>query len=587
MTADSWRLPRRRDALSYWLRTRLLSLWAEVKQALPPRAARRWPAADGLADAPVVAQHRSPLWVDGTDDEFALTAGKVENLRRAMRAFHRVEVPAGGVLSFWAQLGRPSARRGFVVGREVREGCIVPTVAGGICQLSNALSAVATQAGLTFVERHGHTARLGAALASDADATVFWRHVDLKLSTDHAWRLDVAMDGHELIVSLRAREPTVSKVMSVAVARQPATAPARGCLTCDERHCFRHAVHHGLRGRQARTVALLDGWSAEFAAYLAPRQMERFAPLPLRLAFWRPVARSWSDVAWRARFASLRGTLWRRLYARHAGGHRQAAVLDGQRCLAEAYAAALTPLHTRLVVDQALLPHLEILGVLAGREVEVLAHALPMSEIQARLDRAAQRWPDEASLSDFRAPPELVAAEWRGLARAHRVVTPHAEVAAVLHRALSGDVKRLDWVMPPAAPCPSPPPGKSPLLLFAGAAQPRKGTRELSAALAGLDVCLRLQGQRDAAEWPGVTCDTRRVSDPLEGVAAVVLPAHVEHAPRLLLRALARGLPVIATPACGLGAGPDLRIVEAGDVEGLRAALVGVLDMEKSRRRDE
>ena len=41
-------------------------------------------------------------------------------------------------------LGRITARKGFVLGREIREGCVVPTVGGGICQLSNALATAAT-----------------------------------------------------------------------------------------------------------------------------------------------------------------------------------------------------------------------------------------------------------------------------------------------------------------------------------------------------------------------------------------------------------------------------------------------------------
>lgn len=576
MTTDSWRLPRRRDALSYWLRTRLLSL-----RALLLRRDQRWPAAAALADVPVIAQHRSPLWSDGADDEFVLTAGKVENLRRAVRAFDGVEVPAGGVLSFWAQLGRPSARRGFVVGREIREGCVVPTVAGGICQLTNALAAVAAQAGLEFVERHRHSARVGAPLPSEADATVFWRHVDLKLRGAHAWQLEVVMEGHELVVSLRGRWPMGPRAVAMKVAPESPAAPARSCLTCDERQCFRHAQHRGLHGQQARAAALLDGWSPEFESWLASQPSERFAPLPIRLAFWRPAARSWADAIHRARWASLRGALWRRLWAKHAGGRRQGAVLDAQRWLAEAYAAALTPLHTRLVVDQGLLPHLERLGVLAGRQVEVLAHALPISEIHTRLDAAAQRWPDAASFSDFRAPPDLVAAEWRGFERAQRIVTPHAEVAAVLRHAVGAEIHRLDWIAPPAAPRAVAPSSGNPLLLFPGPAQPRKGTGELAAALAGLHCRLRITGRPDAAAWPGVVLDTLPVADPLDGVAAVVLPAHVEHAPRLLLRALACGLPVIATPACGLVAAQGLEIVEAGDVGGLRAALLRVLTMER------
>jgi len=519
--------------------------------------------------------------VDEGDDEFVLTAGEVENLRRAMQAFDGIEVPAGGVLSFWTQLGRPSARRGFVVGREIREGCVVPTVAGGICQLTNALAAVASQAGLEFVERHRHSARVGAVLPSDADATVFWRHIDLKLRGEQAWRLDVDMDHHELIVSLRGCGRPRSRAVPLKLAQEPAVTPARGCLVCDEQRCFRHAQHRGLHGQPARAAALLDGWSPEFDAWLAQQPLEHLAPAPLRLAFWRPAARAWHDVDHRARWASLRGALWRRLWANHAGGRRQAAVLDAQRWLAEAYAAALTPLHTRLVVDQGLLPHLERLGVLAGREIDVLATALPMGEIHARLDAAARRWPEAASLSDLRASPELVAAERRGLARARRVVTPHAEVAAVLRDALDSDVLKLGWIAWPAVAPRTTRPGDTPVLLFPGPAQPRKGTGELAVALAGLGCRLRAMGRPDAAAWPGVVLDARPVADPLDGVAAVVLPAHIEHAPRLLLRALACGLPVIATPACGLDAGPGLDIVDAGDIDGLRAALLRVLAMER------
>ncbi|MEO6277760.1 VanW family protein [Roseateles sp.] len=578
MTAESWRLPRRRDALSFWLRTRLLSLRSLVMYALSPSAVR-WPAAGALADAPVVAQHRSPLWTDGDDAEFSLTAGKVENLRLAIKAFQAVEIRAGGVLSFWAQLGRPSARRGFVVGREIREGCIVPTVAGGICQLSNALAAVAARAGIEFVERHAHSARTNATPEQGLDATLFWHHIDLKLRARAAWRLDVTMDDRELIVSLRSHAPPAARAV-VMQPQRPARALARSCLDCQETQCFRHEQHRGLRSQSARTAALLDAWSPEFAGYLAARQAEHFAPVPLRLAFWRPRGRAWSEVAWAAKATSLRGALWRRLWARHGGGRRQAAILDAQRWLAQAYAAVLTPLHTRLIVDQALLPHLALCGALDGREVEVLAHSLPFDEIHARLDLAAQRHP-AASLSDFRASPELVAAEAQGLARARRLVTPHADVASVLGRAFGEKVTRLPWATVSARPLATPDCGQPPLLLFPAPAVARKGAPELAVALAGLGCRLRVLGRLDAAAWPGITLDGAAAGDPLDGVVAVVLPAHVEHAPWLLLRALAQGLPVIATPACGLDAGSGLTLVDAGDTAALRVALITMLGAER------
>jgi hypothetical protein len=46
----------------------------------------------------------------------------------------------------------------------------------------------------------------------------------------------------------------------------------------------------------------------------------------------------------------------------------------------------------------------------------------------------------------------------------------------------------------------------------------------------------------------------------------VVLPAFVENRPRRLLEMLASGVPVIATPACGLGPREGLTLVPTGDV---------------------
>ena len=60
---------------------------------------------------------------------------------------------------------------------------------------------------------------------------------------------------------------------------------------------------------------------------------------------------------------------------------------------------------------------------------------------------------------------------------------------------------------------------------------------------------------------------------------AAVLPAHVEHSPRAALQALAAGLPVVATPACGIAPRPGLRLVQAGDSQALAIALAAALGL--------
>jgi VanW like protein/Glycosyl transferases group 1 len=595
VSVQAWQPPRRIDAIDFWLRSRLLATAHALREALRP-SARRWSAGShALADAPVVAHYRTPLWSDGRADEFPLVAGKVQNLRVARRAFDAVEVPAGELLSFWRQLGRPAAWRGFVVGREVRGGCVVPMLAGGLCQLSNALATVAVRAGFELVERHAHTARIERAGTFDGDAidaTVFWNYVDLKVRARHAWRLEVELTDIELVLRIRARSPLTAAAAPLMLRRAnevdaPAALPlARGCLSCDQAECFRHRPRIDIEP-QERTAVLVDGWTPEFARYLhaAHPQAERMQPVPLRLAFWRRPGAGWHREAAAADAqpaqslwaVSLRRMLWQRLWARHAG-RRQASLIDGQRWLALAFAARLKPAHTHLVVEQSLLPHLQRIGALDGRRVTVLAGALPMAEIERRLDAAAHRWPGDETLRDFRADPALARAEAQAFARAVAVVTPHAEAAAQIERlALRATVVRLDWVLPDVKAVAGGRPADLPLVVFAASALARKGARELAAALQGWPCRLRVLGapSSDARLWQGIAQVEHMnwQGDALAGASVVVLPAHIEHAPRAALRAVAAGVPVVASTACGLTALAGVHEVAPGDVESLRAAL--------------
>ncbi|MEY3964878.1 MAG: hypothetical protein RL263_46, partial [Bacteroidota bacterium] len=86
--------------------------------------------------SPVIASSETELWnFHDNANNWILTAGKIENLRIAARKINGLHVQAKQTFSFWKHIGYPNFGQGFVVGREIREGCIVPTVAGGLCQL--------------------------------------------------------------------------------------------------------------------------------------------------------------------------------------------------------------------------------------------------------------------------------------------------------------------------------------------------------------------------------------------------------------------------------------------------------------------
>src|SRR5262249_9678256 len=154
----------------------------------------------------------------------------------AVRALDRVLVPQGATLSFWRQLGRPSRRRGFVTGRMLQQGCLVPATGGGLCQLSNALYQAALRSGCEIVERHAHSRRVpGSAAALGRDATVAWNYVDLRFRARAPLVIEARLTRDELVVRFLGRATTRStSPQEQTVAAFVPPLPASTCGTCEQ-----------------------------------------------------------------------------------------------------------------------------------------------------------------------------------------------------------------------------------------------------------------------------------------------------------------------------------------------------------------
>lgn len=541
---------------------------------------RRHSRASGLMDAPVLAESVTQLWTEDGPRELPLVAGKVHNLRRSIRHLDGIELPADAVFGFWAQVGRASRRRGFVAGRELREGCLIPSVGGGLCQLSNALYQAALEAGCEIVERHPHTHPVpGSQAAAGQDATVFWNYIDLRFRARHPLRIEARMDARTLTIRLRGPTPDRTKPVGrptrVRTLHVMGNGP-RSCMSCGHEVCFRHVDAPG--EPVGRTAQLVDAWWPEHDRHLAGIRRDgdvMGVPLDGR-RFGKPQYAWTTDGALRVH-QSWRATLlrsWRSRRLASQGAERQRALLASAAALAESYAPLLGWDVTHVVVAQNLLPFLWRAGELGGRTFDVLMTAPPMAELQSRLDAAAHLHPASRTLADFRADESLLRDEAEALAHARRIVTPHRDIAALF----PGNAQVLEWAMPSPREI-QPNVGERPRVVFPGPTAGRKGAYELREAVMGMDIDLVAMGSQleGAGFWDGV-----RLAAPgdhwLDGADAVVLPAFVENQPRRLLAALASGVPVIATPACGLGARPGLTTVAAGDVASLRDALASVLD---------
>ncbi len=204
---------------------------------------RRHPRSDdGSGFAHITGESRTDLWIEAGDAERAFERGKVQNLRRAALALDGVVIPAGQTFSFWRQVGPPSARRGFATGRMLQQGCMVASVGGGLCQLTNSLYDVALQAGCAIVERHRHSRIVpGSQAQRGRDATVAWNYVDLRFRPAVAMWLSVVADDRTLTVALLQHEPPgpLRLALSDEQLANP-TAVARTCSTCGESSCHRH-----------------------------------------------------------------------------------------------------------------------------------------------------------------------------------------------------------------------------------------------------------------------------------------------------------------------------------------------------------
>jgi hypothetical protein len=187
----------------FWAKSRLLILRRMARDALapPPRLGR---AALPAGAVPLACdEHR--LYTLAEPRERALELGKVQNLRVASAAVDGLVLEPGETFSFWRAAGRPGRSKGYVIGRELRLGCMIPSVGGGICQLTNALSRVAHQAGLELVERHSHSVHPeGFFIDAETDATVFWNYVDLRFRSDRRVRIGAALTETTLVVRLDA-----------------------------------------------------------------------------------------------------------------------------------------------------------------------------------------------------------------------------------------------------------------------------------------------------------------------------------------------------------------------------------------------
>jgi hypothetical protein len=193
-------------ATVFWLKSRGLILGRILRTLAAGEFSRRYGQSAAIPEgAALLAMDEHPIYTETDPRERELELGKVQNLRIAAASVDGITLEPGETFSFWRAAGRPAASRGYVTGRELRQGCMVPSIGGGICQLTNALSRVAHRAGMEIVERHSHTIHPPGFFIDDTtDATVFWNYIDFRFRARARVRIGARLTASTLVVRLDA-----------------------------------------------------------------------------------------------------------------------------------------------------------------------------------------------------------------------------------------------------------------------------------------------------------------------------------------------------------------------------------------------
>jgi hypothetical protein len=523
-----------------------------------------------LIEQPIIASSESDLWNPFDNKEnWILTAGKIQNLRIAAKKIHGIEVKANETFSFWRHIGNPNFGKGYVIGREIREGCIVPTIAGGLCQLSNALYDAALKANFDIVERHKHTKVIKGSLAEqDRDATVKWNYIDLQFKSNFDFRIEVELSSDKLMVRLRSEQK--NEKSSDTPVKPGQSDKLNDCYSCGNLACFKHSDRTSIKPEVATTTFILDEKWPEYDAYIKEiaTDADNFI-LPLQAnKFIKTDRYTWSSAKFhQIKFTNFQG-IYRAIKLRFAPKNKNnvfelALQLDKKIAIAAARQIPIDSTH--LVISQNLLPFLFETGALGGRTFDVLMTRLPFEKLHQRLDSALSNYPESPTLKDFRASKHLIEVEKTALNKARQIITPHTEIAELF----KNKVVKLAWFIPSATKQQS----LGQKVLFPASAVGRKGAYEIKRLAHELQLDLLVSGRKIEHDnfWNGLK--TEQFNGNFDQIDLVVYPTFIEHQPRQILKAIAKGIPVITTTACGLDPSDQVEIVELNNFERLSNAV--------------
>jgi hypothetical protein len=511
---------------------------------------------------PIISMSESELWnKEDNTDNWILTAGKIENLRIASKKLNGLEVKANEVFSFWKHLGNPNFGKGYVVGREIKEGCIVPTIAGGLCQLSNALYDAALKVNFEIIERHKHTKVVKGSLAEkDRDATVKWNYIDLKFKSQYDFRIESELTSTHLIVKFKSN--SISKENSIQTTNFKQFNFLNDCYSCGNDACSQHEDQSNKNQKREITTYILDEKWIEFDDYISSKiQPKDIFIVPIfKFPFVKTTRYNWKSFQTnKVKSVNYQG-IKRALKLRFSKNKNPFELsLELDQNIAESIAKLIPIESTHLVISQNLLPYFMVFGSLGGRTFDILMTRMPIEKLQNKLDLAHFLYPNSKTLKDFRTKQSIKDSENKALQFANKIITPHTEIANLF----PPKTEKLSWKGVEQISTKT----NGTKILFPSATIGRKGAYEMRQIAKALNLDLVIFRKNHEAEdfWKDVNVEY--FDGNYENIGLIIYPTHIENQPRHILKALQNGIPVITTSACGLQPNERIKIIDFSQFE--------------------
>ena len=161
----------------------------------------------------IIKSHSSTIIrkLEGVD--VSLQINKRTNLKLASSTINGLIIHPGETFSFWHQIGKPRADKGYLEGLIITSSRVASAVGGGLCQLANLIHWLVLNSPLTVTELHHHSDALfpdaGRRVPFGTGTSVSWRNLDYRFTneTDQPVQIVIWQDDETLYGELRSLHP--------------------------------------------------------------------------------------------------------------------------------------------------------------------------------------------------------------------------------------------------------------------------------------------------------------------------------------------------------------------------------------------